>query len=174
MSQLPSVSVTSERTPLPVTEEYFMELCSRFLDSKSLKVLKELSLEPPKDKKKTGSAFLDSWYENERMLRFALAKIRSIKLKKDVEFPMLSISPDIVQTARTACGMESPLAAEQFLNEARMQMLDRFAPFDQFSTDAVYVYALKLKLAQRMKSFTEEAGAASYRTIYDQILGESK
>jgi len=173
MSQLPSVTISMDK-PLPVTEEYFMDLCSRFLDNKSFTILKNLSLEPPREGKKTGSAFLDAWYENERLLRFALAKIRALKLKKDVEFPMLSISPDIVQTARTACGMESPLAAEQFLNESRVQMLDRFAPFDQFSTDAVYVYALKLKLAKRMKSFTEEAGAASYRTIYDQILGESK
>ena len=173
MSQLPSISISSEKA-LPVTEEYFMDLCSRFLDAKNLKVLKNLSLEPPKDGGTTGSVFLDSWYENERLLRFALAKIRALKMKKDVDSPMLSISPDIVQSARTACGMDSPLAAEQYLNEVRVSMLDRFAPADQFSTDAIFAYALKLKLAQRMKSFTEEAGVASYHTIYDQILGESK
>ena len=70
--------------------------------------------------------------------------------------------------------MDSPLEAEQYLNEVRVAMMDRVAPMDHFSTDAVFMYGLKLKLAQRMKSFTEEAGAASYRAIYDQILGESK
>ena len=119
MSQLPSISISSEKA-LPVTEEYFMDLCSRFLDAKNLKVLKNLSLEPPKDGGTTGSVFLDSWYENERLLRFALAKIRALKMKKDVDIPMLSISPDIVQSARTACGMDSPLAAEQYLNEVRV------------------------------------------------------
>lgn len=173
MSQLPSISVSSDK-PLPVTEEYFVDLCSRFMDAKSIKILKGLSLEPPREGVRTGSVFLDAWYENERLLRFALAKIRALKMKKDVEIPMLSISPDIVQAARTACGIDSPLAAEQYLNEVRFSLLDRFAPADQFSTDAVFAYALKLKLVQRMKSFTEEAGAASYRTIYDQILGESK
>lgn len=173
MSQLPALTVSSER-PLPVTEEYFIELCSRFLGSRQMAVLKSISLEPPRVRTKTGSVLLDTWYENERMLRFALAKIRAVRMKKDIEIPADSIPPDIVQYARTACGMDSPLAAEEYLNEIRGMLLDRITPFDQFSTDAVYLYALKLKLAQRMKSFTEEAGAASYRMIYDHILGESK
>ena len=42
-----------------------------------------------------------------------------------------------------------------------------------FSDDAVIAYGLKLKLANRVKKFNEEAGMASYRKIYDRILGES-
>ncbi|AEE16612.1 DUF2764 family protein [Treponema brennaborense] len=173
LSQLPSFSVTSERAPLPVTEKYFLELCSRFLDAKSMKILESVSLEPPRNGRKTGSAFLDAWYETERELRCALARIRALKLKKEFDMSDVSVPPDIAQIARTACGMDSPLAAEQYLNEVRINMIDRFAPLDAFSTDAVYAYALKLKLALRMRSFSEEAGSASYRTIYDKILGES-
>lgn len=174
MSQLPTVNATGERTPLPITEEYFMDLCSRFLDAKSMGILQDLSLEPPREGKKTGSAFVDAWYDSERTLRYSLAKIRALKMKKDVEIPFLSAPPDIVQAARAACGMDSPLEAEQYLNEVRLAMMDRVAPVDHFSTDSVFMYGLKLKLAKRMKSFTEEAGSASYRAIYDQILGESK
>lgn len=174
ISQLPSITLSGDKIQLPITEEYFFDLCSRFLDAKNMKILSSLSLEPPIEQVKTGSAFLDAWYETERALRLSLAKLRALKLKKDVDLPQLPVSPDIVQIARTACGMDSPLAAEQYLNEIRMGALERIAPTDSFSTDAVFLYALKLKLAKRMQSFTEEAGAASYRRIYDQILGESK
>jgi hypothetical protein len=48
-----------------------------------------------------------------------------------------------------------------------------FMPKDNFSDEAVIAYGLKLKLANRVKNFNEEAGMASYRKIYDRILGES-
>jgi hypothetical protein len=70
--------------------------------------------------------------------------------------------------------MDSPLAAEQILNEFRTDFLNRISPVNSFSTEAVYVYALKLRLAERIRKFNDEAGMASYRTIYDSILGDAK
>ena len=171
MAQLPSFSV-DDSSSLPVTEEYFYDLCSRFLDSKNLAVLKSLTLEPPKNKEETSSTFLNKWYENERMLRFALAQIRSLKLNKKFELENASFPVEIVQTARTACGMDSPLSAEQFLNQYRLNLIENIRPDDDFSLDAVFCYGLKLKLALRMKKFDTEKGIASYKKIYDKILKE--
>ena len=42
LAQLPSFSVTDDKSALPVTEEYFYDLCSRFLEKKDFE-LKELS-----------------------------------------------------------------------------------------------------------------------------------
>ena len=81
---------------------------------------------------------------------------------------------DIIQAARTAVGMESPLAAEEYLNEYRMETLNSLTPLDNFCVDAVIAYGLKLMLAQRMKKFDVETGKASYHKIYDEILEESK
>ena len=67
MAQLPSFAVSDDATPLPVTEQYFLELCSRFLDKKSMKILSSLSLEPPREVVSTGSAFVDKWYNQERI-----------------------------------------------------------------------------------------------------------
>lgn len=173
MSQLPSFN-TQQTAPLPITEEYFLDLCSRFLDKKSYNLVLDISLEPPRSYTPTSSSFLDAYYDWERTLRFSLAQIRAAKMKKEFIMPQeLSIAPDVLQTARTASGFESPLDAEQFLNEARMNALQRFTPSDYFCTDAVFSYALQLKLAVRIKQFNEEAGMASYRQIYDTILGES-
>ena len=70
--------------------------------------------------------------------------------------------------------MDSPLSAEQFLNEYRLGVLDKISPLDMFSVDAVYSYGLKLMLTERMKKFNRDEGLASYHKIYDEILGEKK
>ena len=66
--------------------------------------------------------------------------------------------------------MDSPLAAEQFLNQYRLSFLDGIRPADDFSVDAVYAYGLRLKLALRMKMFNADKGMVSYHKIYDSIL----
>lgn len=55
-----------------------------------------------------------------------------------------------------------------------MSVLDKLAPMDMFSVDAVFNYGLKLMLAERMKKFNRDEGLASYHKIYDSILGENK
>lgn len=172
MSQLPAID-SSDTKALPITEQYFRELCSRFLDKKNLAILENLSLEPPRQESSTGSEFLDRWNERERCLRLALASIRAVKMKRDAGVLPGSCTADIVQAARTAVGMSSPLEAEEFLNQYRMQALNAMQPLDNFSTDAVFAYALKLLLCQRMRLFDKENGKVSYRKIYDEILGEA-
>ena len=175
MSQLPDFSI-NQSGPLPVTEEYFIELCSRFLNKKSVEVLKNLTLEPPKKAKKSSSKLVNQYYDFERKLRFSLAQLRAQKMKKEFidEDRILSTVPsDIMTIARNAVAFDSPLEAENYLNEARVQYLTNILPMDGFCEDAVFAYGLKLKLATRIKNFNEEAGMASYRKIYDTILGES-
>ncbi|MCR4789757.1 MAG: DUF2764 domain-containing protein, partial [Treponemataceae bacterium] len=175
MSQLPGFSI-NQSNPLPVTEEYFLDLCSRFMDKKSVAVLNSLTLEPPKKAKKTDSKLVNEYYDFERKLRFALAELRAQKMKKefvDEERILSTVPSDIFSIARNAVSFESPLEAENYLNQARVQYLTNISPSDGFCEDAVFAYGLKLKLATRIKMFNEEAGMASYRKIYDTILGES-
>lgn len=173
VSQLPNVSSSMEKNQLPVTEKYYRDLCSRFLDKSDLTVLENLSLVPPRTETTTGSAFLDVWYRNERNLRFALAQVRAQKMKKDSPVVPGSCTADIMQTARTAVGMDSPLSAEKFLFEYRLALLDSLRPIQQFSTDSVFAYGIRLLLIQRMKKFDAESGTASYHKIYNTILGET-
>ncbi|MBR6079971.1 MAG: DUF2764 family protein [Treponema sp.] len=175
VAQLPAFTVNSESTvKLPITTEYFKDLCTRFMNDRDSKVAQNLSLEPPREKVPTGSAFLDEWYEKERNLRFALAQVRAQKMKKDANVVPITTDGEVIQAARTATGMDSPLSAEQFLNEYRLSVLDKITPLDMFSVDAVYSYGLKLMLTERMKKFNRDEGLASYHKIYDEILGEKK
>ena len=173
VSQLPNISVTESKTALPLTSEAFIELCSRFLSEDEKLVLRNLSLVPPKEASSTGSAFLDTWYEKERYLRFALAQIRAQKMKKDAVSLPAGSTADIIQIARTAVGMDSPLSAEQFLYEYRIKLIDDLRPINGFSIDAIYAYGIKLMLVERMRKFDTENGKTSYHKIYDTILGET-
>ncbi len=175
VAQLPAFSVSDDNfAKLPISTEYFKDLCLRFMSEKDCENIKNLSLEPPRSEQCTGSVFLDAWYKNERNLRFALAQIRALKIKKELkDIPSIS-DGDVIQIARTAAGMDSPLSAEQFLNQYRLGVLDKIAPLDQFSSDAVYNYGLRLMLTERMKKFNRDEGLASYHKIYEEILGEKK
>lgn len=173
VAQLPDVAAVSEKQALPITEEYFRNLCSRFLDVKSMRILNNLSLVPPRNDALTGSAFVDSWYDKERALRLSLAQVRALKMHKESEQLNGSCTGDVLQAARTAVGMDSPLAAEQYLYQYRINVVNQIAPIDIFSIDAIFAYGIKLMLAQRMKLFNEDTGMASYHTIYDRILGET-
>ena len=174
MAQLPAFSATADSGKLPITTEYFIDLCRRFMPKSAAAVVESLSLEPPREAIATGSAFLDTWYVKERNLRLALAQIRALKMKKEAKDIPITSDGEVIQAARTATGMDSPLSAEQFLNEYRVSVLDKIAPLDNFSIDAVYNYGLHLMLAERMKKFNAEEGLTSYRTLYDEILGETK
>ena len=83
VSQLPNISAAEGKSALPLNEVSFKELCSRFLSEDEKLQVNSLSLVPPKEKSSTGSVFLDTWYEKERSLRYALAQIRAQKMKKD-------------------------------------------------------------------------------------------
>lgn len=170
MAQLPAISVNADKSDLPITEEYFNDLCHRFLNEKELTMLEELSLEPKKEGVVTGSVFVDSWNQSERELRFALAQIRALRMNKKIDTASVTVGQDVVQIARTATGMESPLAAEQYLNEYRLSVIEKLRPMDQFCVDSVFYYGLKLKLTARMKLFDAEKGMTSYHKIYDSIL----
>ena len=176
VAQLPAVVFSSDsKATLPISFDYFKDLCARFLDGDVLEQINSLSLEPPKELADTGFCFLNRWYAWERSLRLALAQQRAAKMQKNFDCPeAATVTQDIQQLARTACAFDSPLEAEQFLNKERLKMIDDFSSIDAFCADAVLAYGVKLLLASRIQKFDENAGMESYRIIYDQILGESK
>ena len=174
VSQLPNISSAEGKTALPLNGQSFKELACRYISEAEKAVLNGLSLVPSKELASTGSAFLDTWYEKERNLRFALAQIRAQKMKKDAIPLPPGWTADIISIARTAVGMDSPLSAEQYLFDYRLRLLDELRPLDGFSIDAVYAYGLKLLLVERMRKFEVENGKTSYHKIYDTILDGDK
>ena len=174
ISQLPSLDGLGENTPIPVTENQFFELCSRFLGKRALAELKNISLIPSRTYEKSSSALIEKWNEGERNLRLALAKLRADKMNKDFDAVMQAFPADLLQAVRTAIEIESPMEAEKFLNRCRLEFLETLRPMDSFSEEFVFYYCLKLKLLERMRKFDTHSGETAYRKIYDSIMSEDK
>ena len=174
ISQLPSLDGLSENTPMPVTENQFFELCSRFLGKKALTKLNRITLIPSKIYEKSSSALIEKWNEGERNLRLALAKLRADKMNKNFDAVMQSFPAGVLQAVRTAIEIESPMEAEKFLNRYRLAFLETLRPMDSFSEEFVFYYCLKLKLLERMRNFDTHTGETAYRKIYDSIMSEDK
>ncbi len=174
ISQLPSLDGLSDTSPVLITEDRFFELCSRFLGKKAYSILLRLTINPPKDFEATGSALIDAWYESERCLRLALARVRAEKMKKSFDTGNVVLPVEHVKVAGVAIEIENPMEAEKFLNGYRLRILENLRPMDNFSEDFVYFYGLKLKLISRIRQFDTDTGITAYKDIYDSILSGNR
>ncbi len=170
ISQLPSLDGIGEHTPLPITEERFSELCSLFAGRKTLAELKKLTICPGTDFESSSSSLINRWNENESALRLALGKIRAEKMKKSFEAGIKPIPPELTKTAEAAVTAGNPLDAEIYLNTYRLGFLEAMRPFDSFSDDYLFYYALKLRLLSRIRQFDMSKGKASYKDIYNTVV----
>ncbi len=170
ISQLPSLDAVTESSPLPIGEDRFNELCSRFLSKKALNQLSSITLIPDLKEAKTGSALIDAWNEGEVFLRLCLGAARAEKLGKSFDTHTAPFPPTLLQAVHTASEVNNPLKAEQILNDYRLNFLETLRPSDAFCEDMVFYYCLKLKLLSRIKGFNEEKGQFIYKKIYSSIL----
>ena len=170
ISQLPSLDGIGENPQLPITEERFFELCSRFLGKKALSEIEHLELVPSINSEKSSSHLIEEWNENERNLRLALAKARADKMNKSFDLQNRNLPIELLKVANTAVEIENPLEAENFLLRYRVSLLESLRPMDTFSEDYVFYYALKLKLFLRIRQFNTVLGETTYKNIYNSIL----
>ena len=170
ISQLPSLDGISENTPLPVTSARFSELCGQHLGKKAQKEFDGITLSPSRQAVRSTSAVLSQWNDGERMLRLALGKLRAEKMNKTFDAEVQSFPAALLQAARTAVEIESPMEAEKFLNRHRLDFLESIRPMDPFSEEYVFYYGLKLKLLERIRQFDTASGEIAYRKIYNSVL----
>lgn len=170
ISQLPSLDGITESTPLPITEERFLELCDRFLGKKVRRELEGLALLPPLEPPKTGSDLIKAWNQGERSLRLALAKIRAGRMNQPFDLKQEALPMELIKVADAAMEIENPLEAEVFLLHHRLRFLETLRPMDAFSEEFLFYYGLKLKLLLRIRQFDTELGKDEYRKLYNSIL----
>ena len=174
ISQLPSLDSIGGNTPVPITEERFLELCDRFLGKKALCELKKLKLVPSINSEKSYSTLIEYWNDGERNLRLVLAKVRAEKMKKTFDLQNKILPLELYKVASTAVEIENPLEAELFLLQYRLSFLETLRPMDNFSQDFIFYYGLKLKLILRIRQFDTKVGENTYKNIYDSILNGDK
>lgn len=169
ISQLPSLDGVGENTPLPITEDRFLDLCERFVEKDVLNALSNLTLIPSRDHEESAFDLVNAWNDGEQNLRLALGKVRADKLKKPFGSEV-ALSSGLMQAARTAVDFESPMEAELFLNRVRLDFLESLRPTNPFAESYLFYYLLKLKLLSRIRKFSEESGRSAYQNIYHSIM----
>ena len=170
ISQLPSLDGIGENSPVPITEERFMELCEGSLKKKALSELKNIKLIPTIDAEKSHSSLVENWNNGERNLRFALAKIRAERMNKSFDLGNQYLPAELFKVAGDVMEIKNPLDAEKFLLQYRLRFLETIRPMDNFSEDFIFYYGLKLKLILRIRQFDTQVGEATYKNIYNSIL----
>ena len=172
MAQLPALQ---EELDAPLSYDTFLSLMQNCVSKKDYALLKDLSLLPALECKKTGVAFLDRWAEYERSLRASLAKTRAENLNwslspEDERRFNIEEALDVKTVAREAVAISDPLQAERFLNKARISAVKQIVGLASFNRDALFAYAITLLLKMRSERFNVEAGQAEYKAIYEKIL----
>ncbi len=170
VSQLPSLDGISENMSLPITEERFFELCNQVAGKRIQNEINKMTLLPSKNYEKSSSSLIENWNNGERNLRLALAKVRADKMKKSFDIENDVLSSELLKIANAAIEIESPLEAERFLNNYRLEFLESLRPMDNFSEEFVYYYGLRLKLISHIKQFDTNAGEIAYKNIYNSIM----
>ncbi len=172
IAQLPSLDGLGEGANIPITEEYFFELCNRFLPKKTVTYIENITLSPQINFEKSTSTVINEWNENESRFRIALAKVRAERMNKTFNVDNNSIPAEFIKVASEALEQENPLQAEKFLLNFRLNMLESIRPIDNFSNEYILYYALKLKLLIRIRKFDEKQGKDEYTKIYNSILSK--
>ena len=170
ISQLPSLDGIGENSPVPITEERFMELCERSLKKKALSELKNIKLIPTIDAEKSHSSLVENWNNSERNLRLVLAKVRAEKMNKSFDLGNKHLPSELFKVAGEAVEIKNPLEAEKYLLQYRLSFLETLRPMDNFSEDFIFYYGLKLRLILRIRQFDTQVGKATYKNIYNSIL----
>jgi hypothetical protein len=161
VAQLPTLNYAQAA---PMSSSVFLELCRQQLDKDDM-----LHLEAGR-----GGEFWDKYYAWNEALKLNLAKFRAQKLGRPEAAAMEApASPEeAVNAAKTAVGFDSPLDAEQFLDQARWNAVESLQGLDYFNVNTVFGYLLKLKLMERKALFNAETGFGEYKKLYDEIIGE--
>jgi hypothetical protein len=109
----------------------------------------------------------------EARLRSALARLRAQRAGADAgQAARLLAIPDAraADVAARAMALEDPLERERLLDRHRWQLLDAAAAFPAFGVQAVFAYALKLRLAEKWSAMDEEAGlAVAHGIVEDDV-----
>jgi len=107
MSQLPSLDGIGDQSPLPITEERFLELCRRFLGKKAQKEIEHLTLAPSRYHEDSSSVLVKAWNEGGHPMTpvdtLGLARALSAGdlhaaqnlTHNDLEAPAISLMPEI-------------------------------------------------------------------------------
>lgn len=148
-------------------EDQFLEFAEDTLKAGDYQILLKSRLGSTEP---TGFVFADRILAWETELRLELAKARLQKLQHDSPCLPESNGRDVLlEKARTAIAMDSPLEAECFLHQLRWNFIEEMGVSHFFDLEALVVYYFKLQIALRQEKFQKELGQEVFAKTYEAV-----
>lgn len=152
--------------PPAITPGDFRERCREHLSAADNAVLEDLlGAGLPRG----GHAFTQAWRERETRLRNAVVRVRAMRAGRD---PGAHLRPErgfdvyTLKAVDDAFARATPAERELELDRFRWTVLDELGGRDGFTTEAVLVYALKLRIAARWAALDERTG----RRVAEELI----
>ena len=145
--------------PPPFDYPTFLEMCRSSVSAATYGALEQLTVDSDK------GPLLRSWAVFYRRLRQELRYQRLQKLGKPCQAP----ADREAAAVQAAIAAENPLLGEQQLLELEFRQIDALVGFHVFDDTALFGYALKLQLMQRLHGFQFETGKAEFVSLLDGI-----
>lgn len=157
LSSLPMLAASA---PPPFDYPTFLEMCRASVSPATYGALEQLSVDADR------GPLLRPWAAFYRRLREELRYQRLSRLGKPCQAPEDRGAAAAVQAAIAA---ENPLQGEQLLLELEFRQIDALVGFHVFDDTALFGYALKLKLMERLYGFQFEAGKEEFVSLLNGI-----
>jgi len=159
------------RSDAPIDYPSFLETCGAHISEKEQGTL-EACLLGSGAENLGHHPLLDRWIKWESALKNELVLLRAHNQKIEPEKWVRDVNgpAGLFDLAREAVNLDSPLEAENLLNEARWTFTDELGVGHFFDFEALLVYSLKLQILERQRIFTREKGAGEYRKVYDSVV----
>lgn len=149
----------------------FLSICEPWLNEGEFQVLLDISVSGSS----AAAEILPEYVHFDSILRQNLAMLREKKLKRsnqDREHAGADFDPEVDRAIQDFRNQNDPLAGEISLDHARWAFLDSLQVGHYFDIRFLTVYALKLQLLERRKSFNRETGTEHFTAAYNAVWEE--
>ena len=147
---------------LPFSYQEFLDLCSSSLRPEVFSKLENLDMCGSK------GPLLSEWSEYYGSLMEELNYRRNLKLGKPAKAPGFSGS-EASSAVRLAMSAQNPLEGERILLRQEFEKLDSLVSMHFFDESVLFGYAIKLKLLERLYSFSFEEGKEEFSALLGEV-----
>ena len=126
------------------------------------------------------NSFVKAWLKKEALIRNAVARCRvayrgkgerlaTVAAREDARPPCFE-DFEIAKAVDAAFELKNPAARDAALERLKWEIVEKLVGFDPMSRDAVFGYAVKLKICLRRAAMTREAGLEVSQKILEAPL----
>ncbi|MBO4388313.1 MAG: hypothetical protein J5785_02610 [Spirochaetales bacterium] len=157
---IPSLPSLDFSEPCPLSAEAFLAMCKGNVSDRDYANLSTLDISGGE-----GCTFARRWSEFYAAFRTALSDAR-LRRSSAASSSKEQADPQIQQCIAQALAEENPLEAELIMLKFLYAKAGEMAGLAWFDTDALFCYAVKLRILQRKDLFSAREGKAEFNRLF--------